>query len=100
MDFASVANGDHHRDRDPLGVVGADRRGEQLVELALGRGLDRRAADDVLERALRGEVAEPGQDLLAHVVRRRARERPAVDLDHGLARDHVVLDARVDARRG
>ena len=46
--------------------------------------------------AVRGEVAETGEHLLAHVVGRRAGQDAAVDLDHRLAGDDVVLDPRVD----
>ena len=39
----------HDRQRDAVWVVGADRRGHRLVQLALGRRVDGHGADDVLD---------------------------------------------------
>ena len=68
---------------------------EQVVQLALGGRLDGRAPDDQLDPGGSGEVrAHPLDDLGSDVRLGGAGQDAAIDLDGGVTRDDVVLDAR------
>jgi hypothetical protein len=77
--------------------VVADRRHEQVEQRSFGRRLDRWPEDHELDLARVGQLRPEALDEHgAHRRLRRAGQDTAIDFDHGIARDDVVLDACVD----